>query len=58
MGSQGDILQQVHQAAAVQILFLPHAVQQMSRPERMISAAEVRRVVRTGEIIEDYPDDP
>ena len=53
-----DILQQVRQAAAVRLLFLPHAVQQMSRPERMISAADGRRVARTGEIIEDYPDDP
>jgi len=58
MSSQGSILQQVHQAAAVKLLFLPHAVQQMSRPERMISAVEVREVVQTGTIIEDYPDDP
>jgi len=58
MNSHVSILQQVHQAAAVKILFLPHAVQQMSRPDRMISAAEGREVVQTGEIIEDYPDDP
>ena len=51
-------LRQVRQAAAVKILFLPHAVQQMARPERMISTAEVRQVIDTGEIIEDYPDDP
>ena len=35
----------VRQAAKQKILFLPHAVRQMSRPERMISAAEVRRTV-------------
>ena len=35
----------------------PHAVQQMSRPERMISPAEVRSVINTGEVIEDYPED-
>jgi hypothetical protein len=58
MDSYLSILQQVRQAAALRILFLPHAVQQMARPERMISAAEVRQVVGTGEIIEDYPDDP
>ena len=29
----------------------------MSRPDRMISATEVKQVVRNGEIIEDYPDD-
>ena len=51
-------LQQVRQAAAVKILFLPHAVQQMARPERMISTAEVRQILATGEVIEDYPDDP
>ena len=58
MDSHVIILQQVRQAAAVRVLFLPHAVQQMARPERMISTAEVRQVVSTGEIIEDYPDDP
>ena len=58
MDAQIGTLQQVRQAAAVKILFLPHAVQQMARPERMISTAEVRQVIDTGEIIEDYPDDP
>jgi len=38
-------------------LFLPHAIQQMTRPERMISRQEVRNVVEHGEVIEDYPDD-
>ena len=57
MDSEKGILQQIRQAAAIKILFLPHAVQQMSRPERLISAAEVRHVVSTGEVIEDYPDD-
>jgi len=58
MDAQIGILQQVRQAAAVKILFLPHAVQQMARPERMISTAEVRQILDTGEVIEDYPDDP
>src|SRR5438128_3745906 len=58
MDSDKGILQQSRQAAAIKILFLPHAGQQMSRPERLISAAEVRHVVATGEVIEDYPDDP
>ena len=58
MDAHIGILQQVRQAAAVKILFLPHAVQQMARPERMISTAEVRQIISTGEIIEDYPDDP
>ena len=58
MDSDQGILQQIRQAAAIKILFLPHTVQQMSRPERLISAAEVRHVVETGEVIEDYPEDP
>jgi hypothetical protein len=51
------ILLQVRQAAAVKILLLPHSVQQMARPQIMISAAEVRRVIRMGEVIEDYAED-
>lgn len=57
MDAHLEILQQIRQAAATKILFLPHAVQQMSRPERMISPAEIRRVVGTGEVIEDYSED-
>jgi hypothetical protein len=40
MDADKGILPQIRQAAALKILFLPHAVQQMSRPERLISAAE------------------
>ena len=47
----------VKTAVRKRLLFLPHAVKQMSRPERMISAQEVRRVILHGEIIEDYPED-
>lgn len=57
MNSDSKILKQVRSAAVKRILFLAHAVKQMSRPERMISAAEVRRVARTGQVIEDYPED-
>jgi hypothetical protein len=53
-----DILEAVRTAARQRILFLPHAVRQMSHPERMISAAEVQRVVLEGEVIEDYSTDP
>ena len=58
MDAKTEIIQQLRQAAALKVLFLPHAVQQMSRPERMISPADVRRVIDNGEVIEDYPDDP
>ena len=57
MDAHTGILQHIRQAAAIKVLFLPHAVQQMSRPERMISPAEVRSVINTGESIEDYPED-
>lgn len=52
------IRDQVRQAAQQRILFLPHAVRQMARPDRMITPAEVREVVEAGDVIEDYPDDP
>ena len=57
MDAHTGILHQIRQAAAIKVLFLPHAVQQISRPERMISPAEVRSVVNAGEVIEDYPED-
>lgn len=47
----------VRQKAAEKLLFLPHAVRQMSRPDRIISTVEVRKVIFEGEIIEDYPED-
>jgi hypothetical protein len=52
-----DILNRVREAATKRILFLPHAVSQMNSPERMISTQEVRSVVLSGSVIEDYPDD-
>ncbi len=39
------------------ILYLPHAIRQMSRPDRMIKSEEVKKVVLFGEIIEEYIDD-
>jgi len=48
---------EVLEGARKKILFLPHAIRQMSRPDRMITGQEVRRVILHGEIIEDYPDD-
>ena len=52
-----DILEQVRSAAAVRILFLPHALNQMNAPDRMISTREVRQVLSSGLLVEDYPDD-
>ena len=52
-----SFLKSIRITAKRKILFLPHALSQMSRPERMISASEVRTVIEKGEIIEDYPED-
>jgi len=51
------ILERVREAAAKRILFLPHAVNQMNAPDRMISTQEVRAVVFAGRVIEEYPED-
>jgi len=57
MSSHSDIINLVLKSSARRIIYLPHAVRQMSRPERMISVADVRDVVQKGELIEDYPED-
>lgn len=44
-------------AAKKNILFLPHAIRQISRPDRMISTEEIREAIFHVEIIEEYPDD-
>jgi hypothetical protein len=58
MDTTADILSQIHTASAKRRLYLPHALRQMTRPDRMISSAEVLTVIEEGEIIEHYPDDP
>ncbi len=49
--------QKIITSAKKKILFLPHAIKQMSRPDRMITADEIRNAVFFGEIIEKYPED-
>ncbi len=49
--------QQIISAARKHILFLPQAIKQMSRPDRMITADEIKEAVFSGEIIEEYPED-
>ena len=51
------LLALIRKRAGARIVYSQHAVAQMSRPERMISTAEIRVVVGEGQIIEDYPDD-
>lgn len=52
-----NVLQQVRSAAEKRILFLPHALNQMNAPNRMITTKEIRAAIFEGEIVEDYPDD-
>jgi hypothetical protein len=52
-----DIRLQIRTAARKKLLFLPHAVHQMSSPGRMISRQEIHRVVELGDVIEDYQED-
>jgi hypothetical protein len=51
------MLERVRDTATVQILFLPHALNQMNAPERMISTQEVWAVISHGALVEDYPED-
>lgn len=51
------ILSRVRNSAAQRVLYLPHAIRQMARPDRLISVSEVRSVVTSGDVIEDYPED-
>lgn len=57
MAEQRDTLSQVRASAAQRILFLPHAIRQMARPDRIITPRDVRQVIEHGQIIEDYPED-
>lgn len=52
-----EFRQLIRDRASQRLLFLPHAVRQMSRSDRMISTADVRKAIEAGEIIEDYPED-
>ena len=58
MRPQADIVSRVRRASAQKRLYLPHALRQMARPDRMITTEEVRTVVDHGDLVEDYPDDP
>jgi hypothetical protein len=57
MANEPEIVGLVRAAAEIKVLFLPHAVRQMTRPDRMITTGEVRAAIETGKLIEDYPRD-
>ena len=52
-----EVLRKVKEATAKKVLFLPHAIDQMNRPDRLITTTEVHEVIQTGQVIEDYPTD-
>ena len=52
-----DIVEQVRAAGRKRVLYLPHAIRQMSRFDRMITSQEVQTVAETGRLVEDYPED-
>ena len=45
MADSSEILLVVREAAEKRRLFLPHAIRQMQRPDRMITTVEVRQVI-------------
>ncbi len=51
------ILSTVRSSAEKHIIFLPHAISQMSRPDRLITRLDIRAVIFEGEVIEDYHED-
>ncbi len=57
MTTQADILNFVRESASKKILFLPHAIRQMSMPDRLITTKNIRHIIANGELIEDYPED-
>jgi hypothetical protein len=52
------MIEDVRESAKRKVLFLPHALRQMLRPSRLISAEEIHHVIHNGSIIEEYRDDP
>ena len=52
--SEAAILEVVRRASAKKRLYLPLALRQMARPDRMITTEEVRSVVEHGDLVEDY----
>lgn len=57
MRDTADILDLVRASAVRKVLYLSHAVRQMTRPDRVISPEDVRYAIDHGVVIEDYPED-
>ncbi|HED08289.1 MAG TPA: DUF4258 domain-containing protein [Ignavibacteria bacterium] len=52
-----DLILKIQQSADKNILFTMHSAQQCVKQNRMISPNEIHKVIKTCEIIEDYPFD-
>ena len=57
MSDERNIVALARESASKRILYTPHALTQMAKPERLIRPAEIHAVVNDGELIEDYPED-
>ncbi len=55
--AEAGFIDTIRRSASKRVLFLPHAVRQMSRPDRMITTVDVRTVLFEGQVIENYPED-
>ncbi len=52
-----NFIDEVIEAATKKILYTIHALDEMNAEDELISNDEVREVIFSGEIIEDYPED-
>ncbi len=50
-------LLEIRLAAKKRMMFLPHAVQQMTLPDRALEVGDILSAIDRGQIIEDYPED-
>lgn len=57
MSTHIAIIEEIRKLACRKTLFLPHAIHQILRPDRMIKRQEISQTIFDGELIEDYPDD-
>ncbi len=52
-----EFIDKIRQSAKKKIIFTLHALDEMNAEDELITTDEVRYVVFSGEIIEDYPED-
>ena len=57
MSDKNKFIALIRSTAMRKIIYTPHALTQMSKPERLIRPEEIHAVLTNGEIIEDYPED-